>query len=216
MNFGIQLVTNPKDEPLTLAEAKAHLRVDFDAEDTLILSLIHAARETVEGKLRRSVFSQTWRMTLDQFPYPVETLTVSPSERDEYLFPSIYYSRFAIRLPRTKVTAVSSITLQDVDNSTVTLDPATYVVDTNSEPARIVPINGGGWPYVASYLPGSIAITFTAGEWDSKTVPVSIKQAMLLLMGHWYANREAVTEQNMQILPLAVDSLLERWKYYGP
>lgn len=215
MKFGIQLVTAPTSEPVTLDEAKLHLRVDFDDDDTLITSLISAAREVVEGKIRRSVFTQTWCMTLDQFPYPTETLTKSPSQRDNYLFPSLYYSYYAIELPRSQVTSVTSILFKNQDGSTVTYDPSNYAVDVSSDPARIVPVNGATWPYVDNYLPGSIAITFVAGLWDSATCPASIKQAMLLLLGHWYANREAVSAKVTTPLPLAVDALLERWVNYA-
>jgi hypothetical protein len=216
VTYGIQLVTSPTSEPVSLAEAKLHLHVDFDDEDSLIQGLIYAAREVVEGKLRRSVFMQTWQLTLDQFPYPTEVLTKSPSQRDNYLFPSLYYSYYAIELPRTKVVSITSIAFQTIDGETVTLDPSLYAVDTNSEPARIVPKNGATWPYVDNFLPGSIVVTFVAGQWDANSVPASIKQAMLLLIGNWYANREAASELNLKIVPMAVDALLERWTYYGP
>jgi hypothetical protein len=215
VNYGLQLVSGPTSEPLTLEDAKQHLRVDFTEDDSLILSLISAAREVVEGKLRRSVFSQQWQMTLDQFPYTTQILTHSPSQRDSYLFPSLYFTYYAIELPVSKVTSVDSISFLDNDGQQLTLDPSLYAVDTNSDPARIVPANGATWPYVTNYTPGSITISFTAGKWNADTVPVSIKQAILLLIGHWYANREALSDKPITTLPLAVDALLERWVNYG-
>lgn len=214
--IGVQLLSAPASEPVTVDEAKTHLRVDYSDDDAYISALISAAREVVEGRLRRSVFQQTWKLTLDQFPYPAGTLTSSPSEKDAYLFPTQYLAQYAIELPRTKVQSVSSIVFTNTDDTDVTLDSSLYFVDTNSEPARIVPSGGSTWPYVSTYRPGSIAATFVAGEWDVDTVPYSIKQAMLLLIGHWYANREAVTVNVAKTLPLAVDALLERWTYYGP
>jgi hypothetical protein len=215
VRFGLQLVSAPESEPVLLVEAKLHLRVDFTDDDDLILGLISAAREVVEGKLRRAVFQQTYELSLDQFPYPTGTLTRSPAERENYLFPSIYFVDYAIELPRSKVTSVESITFQDATAETVMLPEDQYAVDLNSEPARIVPANGGTWPYIDSYSPGSITITFRTGEWDADTVPASVKQAMLLLIGHWYANREAVTENKLTTLPLAVDCLLSRWVFYA-
>jgi hypothetical protein len=215
MKFGIQLITAPESEPVSLEEAKTHLRVDFPDDDSYVLALISAAREVVEGKLRRAVFSQTYELTLDQFPYPTEVLTRSPEQRENYLYPSIYFSDYAIDLPRSRVTSVDSITFVDVTGETVTLPEDQYAVDVKSEPARIVPANGGTWPYVTSYTPGSITIVFKAGEWDADSVPVSVKQAMLLLVGHWYANREAVTDKPMTTLPLAVDCLLQRYVTYA-
>lgn len=215
MKFGLQLVSAPESEPVSVEEAKAHLRVDFIDDDSLILSLISAAREVVEGKLRRSVFSQTYKLSLDQFPYPTSILTKSPAQRENWLFPSIYFSDYAIELPTSKVTSVDSITFKDVTGQAVTLPEDHYALDVNSVPARIVPANGGTWPYINSYSPGSIEITFKAGEWDGDSVPVSIKQAMLLLIGHWYANRAAVTDKPMTTLPMAVDCLLQRWVTYA-
>jgi hypothetical protein len=214
--FGLQLVSAPESEPGSLEEAKTHLRVDFPDDDGYILALISAAREVVEGKLRRAVFQQTYELSLDQFPYPTGTLTRSPEQRENYLFPSVYFADYAIDLPRSKVTSVDSIIFQGISGETVTLTEDQYTIDLNSEPARIVPADGGTWPYINSYSPGSITITFKAGLWDDNSVPASIKHAILLLVGHWYANREAVTENKLTTLPLAVDALLERWKYYGP
>lgn len=213
--FGLQLVSAPESEPVSLVEAKLHLRVDFSDEDDLILGLISAAREVVEGKLRRAVFQQTYKLSLDQFPYPTGTLTRSPKQRENYLFPSIYFADYALELPRTKVTSLESITFQDMTGETVPLPEDRYAIDLNSEPARIVPANGGTWPYINSYSPGSIKITFKAGEWDADTVPASVKQAMLLLIGHWYSNREAVTDKPMTTLPMAVECLLQRWVTYA-
>lgn len=216
MKYGLQLVTSPQSEPVSLIEAKAHLRVDFADEDDNIQGLIYAAREVVEGKLRRAVFEQTYEMTLDQFPYPSGLDTKTPEQRDGYLFPSLHFTYFAIELPRSKVTSVDAITFKPSPSAdAVTLDPAFYAVDTNSEPARIVPVAGATWPYVGSYMPGSITIAFKAGQWDSDSVPQSIKHAMLLLIGHWYANREAVSGKQLSTMPLAVDALLERWVFYG-
>jgi hypothetical protein len=209
--YGIELVSAPESEPCSLEESKTHLRVDFPDDDGYILALISAAREVVEGKLRRAVFQQTYELSLDQFPYPTGTLTRSPEQRENYLFPSVYFADYAIELPRSKVTSVDSIIFQDVTGEPVTLPEDQYVADLNSEPARIVPANGGTWPYINSYSPGSITITFKAGLWDADTIPASVKQAMLLLVGHWYANREAVTENKLTTLPLAVDCLLQRW-----
>lgn len=213
--FGLQLVSAPNSEPVSLEEAKAHLRLDFNDDDQLVLSLISAAREVVEGNLRRAVFSQTYELTLDQFPYPTGTLTRTPDQRENYLFPSIYFSDYAIEFPLSKVTSVDSITFVDVTGEKVTLPEAQYAFDVNTVPARIVPSNGGTWPYINSYSPGSITITFKAGEWNSDTVPASVKQAMLLLLGHWYANREAVTDKAMTTLPMAVDCLLARFVSYA-
>jgi len=80
MTFGLQLITAPESEPVSLEQSKTHLRVDYPDDDSYILALISAAREVVEGKLRRAVFEQTYQLTLDQFPYPTEILALQHRE----------------------------------------------------------------------------------------------------------------------------------------
>lgn len=217
--FGLQLVTGPQAEPVTLAQAKQHLRVDFTNDDTLITTLISAAREQVEGILQRAIFNQTWVLSLDQFPFPASFSTYAPNIRENYLGNALFYDWTAIVLPLPRLSSVTSITYRGANGQPVALDPSSYAVDSNSEPARIVPGNGGSWPYPATYTPGSIKITFVTGSYgngtDTNTCPASIVQAILLIVGHLYANREAVTAQPMTTLPLAVDALLSPYKFHG-
>ena len=65
---GLTLVTAPASEPVSLTEAKAHLRLDSADDDSLITALIRSARETAEAHMRRALVSQTWRLSLDRFP----------------------------------------------------------------------------------------------------------------------------------------------------
>ncbi len=202
-------ITQPKAEPVTLAMAKQHLRVDFDDDDALIDTLIVAAREYVEKITRRALYERTVLLSLDSFPLqwsetlnPIQTNRVVPQ----------YWEHFEIRLPKPKVTAILSITYQDEAGNTITLDPSTYRSDLNSTPARVVPAPGAAWPYVATYVPGSVQVTYTAGSYgDGETVdncPASIKQAMLLLISGWYSNRDSVSPLTMKTVPFAVDALL--------
>ena len=65
---GLTLVTAPASEPVSLAEAKAHLRIEAADDDSLIGALITAARQSAEAHMRRALMSQTWRLSLDRFP----------------------------------------------------------------------------------------------------------------------------------------------------
>jgi hypothetical protein len=219
MKFGLQLVTGPVVEPVTLDAAKLHLRVDYPNDDALISSLIVAARETVEGQLNRIIFEQTWVLTLDQFPYPVSVRTIAPGTRDAFFGAGLYFDWTAINLPLPRLTSITSITYLDEAGQPQTLDPSTYVVDSVSEPARIVPAKGGSWPYPSCYTPGSVKITFLTGTYGDGVTknlcPRSICQAVLLLIGHWYANREAASPTSMTTLPLAVDMLLSKHKFFS-
>lgn len=62
------LTDGPAVEPVTLAEAKAHLRVDGTAEDTLIGSLIVTSRLHVEAAMGLALVTQSWSVFLDAWP----------------------------------------------------------------------------------------------------------------------------------------------------
>ena len=66
----LQLVTPPAEEPVSLADAKLHLRVDFTDDDALITSLIAAARQAAETLTGRQIVTARWKLVLDSFPGP--------------------------------------------------------------------------------------------------------------------------------------------------
>ena len=177
------LVSAPAEEPVTVTEAKAHLRVDDTNSDTLITSLIVAAREYAETFTRRALITQTWDWIADGFPG-------------------------TIVLPLPRLVSVTSITYIDSDGNSQTLAASTYTVDTDSEPGRIVPAFGKSWPVTRAVF-NAVTVRFVAGYGAAAAVPQTIKQAMLLLIGHWYDHREAVAHaQTVVEVPMAVDTLL--------
>lgn len=183
----IKIVTEPIEDPVTLQEAKDHLRVDISADDGVIRSLIQAARETAETITRRALITQTWNYILDVWP---------DSDR--------------IKIPLPPLQSVSSITYKGTDGSTSTFAASSYIVDTNSEPGQVVLAYGESWPGTALYPVGGITVQFVAGYGDDpQDVPQQIRQAMLLLIGHWYENREdSVGVGNVQRIPMGATSLL--------
>jgi len=105
---------------------------------------------------------------------------------------------------------VNSLKYFDTDGVEQTLTEGTdFLVDNESEPGRITPAPDTGWPATQN-RPNAVSVEFVAGFGDASKVPQGIKQAILLMVGHWYENREAVTMQgnNAGELPMAVDSLL--------
>lgn len=159
-------ITAPAVEPVTLAEAKLHLRVDSNDEDVHIAGLITAAREQAESNTRRALITQTWRLTLDAFPGIIE-------------------------LPRPRLQAVTSVQYVDTGGVMQTLDASAYQVAGTSEPARILPAYGRNWPATRHQLE-AVSITYTAGYGNAGAdVPASIRQWMLLYIGALYENREA-------------------------
>jgi hypothetical protein len=162
--------SHPYAEPVTLEQAKAQLTVDagFTADDPLITALITAARQYVEKLMNRAIFNRNMQLFLDFFPFPVYDGTVNPNDR--HCLYGYFWHALAIKLPRPCCLSVQSIKYIDLTGTLQTLDPATYFVDVNSEPARIVPQPGVYWPYTQSWLPDSVVISYTAGSYDAQIV----------------------------------------------
>lgn len=167
--MALVLTQTPAIEPLTLADAKAHLRVDIVDDDALITSLITAARQWCEAFQGRAYVTQTWQLWLDSWP-----------EGDEIL------------IPRPPLQSVTSIKYYGADGAEYVMPATDYLVDTKSEPGRIVLGYGRTWPSVTLRPASTIVVEFVAGYGAASAVPEKVKQALLLLVGHWYAHREAV------------------------
>ena len=181
--------TNPAVEPVSLNEAKDHLRVDEATEDDLISRLISVSREHLEDYCNRGLITQTWELTQDGFD-------------DDGL----------ILLPRPPVQSVTEIQYVDTDQVTQTLAADQYVLDSISEPGVIRAAHNVEWPSISDDS-GSVKITYVVGYGDAASdVPTPLKQAMLLLIGHWYEHRETVSEGVwMRQVPMAAISLM--WPY---
>ena len=209
-------LTSPAVEPVTLDQAKSQLNVDsaFTDDDVLIAGYITAAREYCEEVMQRAIFSRSVQFTCDNFPYPDYSFTVNPVDR--HCMYGRYWHQSAIELPFPNCVSVESITYLDTTATQQTVDPTTYYVDVNSEPARIVPKSNLFWPYTQSYLPGSVKVTFTAGSYgDGETddnCPQAIRQAILLLVSYWYGHRDAAESNTPKEVPFAVEALLGAYK----
>ncbi|WP_213805753.1 head-tail connector protein [Granulicella sp. dw_53] len=217
MPLNLKLVTPPVAEPVSLALAKGHLRVDFPNDDDLIAMYVTAARQYAEIYTQRAIFTQTWLRTLDNFPlWTGWNGTTNPVDRQNWPYYAGLWDQLTIELPWPSTVSVTSITYLDSTNTLRTLDPAQYYVDTTSEPARIVPANGSYWPTVMTYVPGAVKITYIAGSYgdgvDINTCPQTIVMAILLLVGHWYEHRENASELNLKNIPLGVNTLLDQAK----
>jgi len=168
--MALKLIASPAIEPVSLDEAKSHLRVDGTDDDNLITSLIAAARRWCEKFQRRAYITQTWELWLDSWP-----------------------EKNYIIIPRPPLQDVSSVKYYGTDDSEYTFDQANYFVDTKSEPGRVVLGYKKNWPSVTLRPANGVVVTFTAGYGDNaEKVPEEVKQAMKLLIGHWYEHREAV------------------------
>ena len=185
--MALRLVTGPTTEPLTLTEAKAHLRVTTTDDDTYIAALIVAAREAAEQRTGRALFTQTWLRTLDSFPD-------------------------AIVLRRSPIQSVSFVKYVDTAGTLQTLAPAAYAVDTENEPGWVVPAYGYSWPVTYSTI-NAVTVQYLAGWSSAGAIPQTIKQWMLMRIGALYEIREAESGPTSGSFskPSFVDGLLERY-----
>ena len=176
------VIVGPTQEPISLSEAKEHLRVG-DSDDNYISDLITCAREFCEEYQGRAYFSQTLEITLDQWPY----------ENNIY----IRHEAYRFELPRaTPLQSITSIIYKDQDGTPNTWEAANYIIDTDSQPGQIVLPYGSIWPQFSLYPVNAIRIRYVAGidpASPATPFPARIRQAMRLLIGHWFENREAAT-----------------------
>ena len=203
--MSIQLVTPPAEEPVTLIEAKLHLRVDFDDDDTLIASLITAARQAAETLTGRQFITARWKQVLDCFPGP--SLMGVPAGQ-AFTLPG-----HAILLAKAPVQSVVSINYLDMGSVNQTMSALTYTVDAASEPARITPVFGQIWPICLPQI-GAVSVTFDAGYGTAAQVPEGIKSWIKLRVGSLYAHREevaALSRGRIDSLPF-IDGLLDPYK----
>lgn len=186
----LRRVTQPVVEPVSLADAKAHCRIDGSEDDAYVASLISAAREWVEDYIDRTLVYTQYQMRLDQFP------------------PEIELPRPPMAMDGTATSVAVTYTL-NATGQTATLATSEYRVDRDSTPGAIRNLYGQTWP---SNLddPGSITVTWWAGFGvDGSTVPVRAKHAMLMLISTWYERRTAVDNVSANEVPFGVKSLLD-------
>lgn len=189
--MGLVIATAPAAEPISTADAKLHLRVDITDDNDLIDALVKVAREHVEIITRRALITQTWDYYLDDFP------------GEDY-----------IEIPLPPLQSVTYIKYTDSDGTVNTFSSASYTVDTKNTPGRVVLNDGYSWPGDSLAVASAVNVRFIAGYGGTgASVPTPIIQAMKLLVGHYYENREAVFmgRTKPELLPMAVNDLL--WSY---
>jgi uncharacterized phiE125 gp8 family phage protein len=212
-------LSSPAVEPVTLSHAKRQLVVDasFTDDDEFITSLIITARQHCEKLMQRAVYDRDVLLSLDAFPIPTFGSTLNPSDRRAFYTGTYIWEHLAIRLPLPACQSVTSITFYDQAGNQYTVDPATYNVDTISEPCRIVPKWSCTWPTAAYFTPGSVQVTFVAGTYgdgvETNTCPEPIKQAILLLVSYWYQHRDSAELNATKQIEFGVDALLTPYMF---
>lgn len=173
----LDIVSPPAAEPVSLAEAKGHLRVDldFDADDDLISRQIQSARIKCEAYARQAFVTTGFELYLDGFPI-------------RYGFHATALARQnVIELGVCPLIAVESITYLDDDDVEQTLDPSTYRV-LPGKPGAIQLRRLETWPSCPPQL-DAVCVRFTAGYGAAADVPAPAKDAILITLANPYANR---------------------------
>jgi uncharacterized phiE125 gp8 family phage protein len=183
----LSLYTAPTDEPLLLAQAKQHLRISGTAEDAYLLALIAVARRECEQRTGRCLVTQTWDVRYDSFAEAVRGSQMHP--------------------PRSPVQSVTHVKYHDTAGVQQTWPSNQYQLARGLAP-RLAPVEGVSWPSTGDRMQ-AVEIRLVCGYGEPDAVPEELAQWMLLMIGHWFENREAVTQRTMSRLPF-VDGLLDR------
>lgn len=185
--MALVLYSAPAVEPISLTEAKLHLRVDGTDEDSLIGALITAARLDIETMSLHKLISQTWDWYMDDWPS-------SP-----------------VQVPFPPLASVTGIYYTIEGAAEATWSSSYYSVDAYSVPGWIVLQSTASWPSGSLIEANGVRIRFVCGFGAAgSNVDSRLRQAMLLLIGHYYEHREAVViERGMNVveMPLAVGAL---------
>lgn len=203
------LVTPPAMLPVSLEEAKLHLKVEGDEENTLITGLLQAAVSHLDGWtgiLGRCLVEQTWRVSVDAFCREIPLLLAPIIE-------------------------VASVTWRNADGQLSTVSDDEYLLEVDAGGNTSVRFrNSYAFP-TGLYEAGAVSVTFKAGypttpavaeDPDAdppvaaapavSTVPPALKVAILLMVGHWYANRETASDGGISEVPLAAQMLVSPFR----
>ncbi len=188
----LALVTPPAGLALTLADAKAHCRVEHALDDAYITALVKAATLTAEAKTGRRFITQVWEARYDRAP-----------------------SCPALDIPYAPLQSIGAITYRDAAGALQTWDAANYQVDTAGLRGRVAPVYGGTWPAARADL-GSFVVRFTCGYGaDASAVPEPLRQAIAILVATYYEFRVAfVSGVPVNEVPRAVDALIDPFRTF--
>lgn len=193
--MGQKLVTEPAEEPVSLEEAKLHLREDSSDQDDLIEIFIKAARQAVEKFTGLGLIDQTWDIYLDEFPTADKP----------------------IEMPLQPVVEVVGLFYIDGSGAEQEIDVASYRVDDVSVPSRISAVSS--WPS-ADDVSNAVRARVRVGYLDTNSppgenVPAPLKSAMLLIIGNLYAQRETIVVGATAVeLPWAARFLMEPYRVH--
>lgn len=176
--------TSAAASPVSLLDAREHLRVTGSDEDMLIFRLLEASVGAISERVGRSLGAETWAMSL------------AGASGD-------------INLPYPPVQSVTSIEYFDTGDLPQTAALSDFYLFSGDDRTTLRPKPGKAWPNTAT-REDAVTITFVAGY---NTIPAPLRTAVLLMTGHLFENREAVAVGvSVAELPLGVESLVSLYR----
>ncbi len=176
-------VTDVSAEPVTIAEIKAHLRIDGTNDDTTVAAYALAARRLIEAYTGCRMMPRTEKLLLDRFP-PVKELLI----------------------PAAPISAITAITYFDQDGNPTVFDSSFYITDARGPLGLVALKYGVIWPILGSLRRpvNAVEVSFASGYADAAHVPEELKLAIKLLTGHFFENREETTLMTVSQIPLGI------------
>jgi len=185
-------VTGPAREPLSIEDAKEHLRIDQHEEDVWLLDAIKATRQRAEGMMGRALVTQTLEVALSGWP-----------------------AGRVIELPRPPLVSVTSVKYYGEDDTEYTLAASNYHADTRTTPGRIVLKGTAQWPATALREVNGVIIRYVAGYGsEAADVPAEIRAALKLWLGELYEVRENSAAGGLVTVPSAAEKLLLKYRVF--
>ena len=181
-----ELITQPAEEPVTLAEFKSHAKIEDDFSDDILPGFIVAARKAIEKHTKRSLITQTWSLPLDAWP------EVFNGERHRI-----------VNLPHRPIQSVDSV---EVDGTAITASANWVLRQADLIVATSVITPGED-------VSDGVVIEYTAGYGAAADVPEDLKLAIKMLALHYFTGRGATSPQGIyhQVIPLGVESILHSY-----
>lgn len=178
------LVTPPALEPVTIADARAFLRISTESEDEILRRIIKTARELVEAETGLALVDQTWRLRVDRWPRS---------------------GRLAIF--KYPVKAVTAVVAYRPDGSAISMEPEEFILQHGRRPQRVYMAQ---YPDAQTFC--GLEVDFIAGFGETGVeVPDALKQAILTLTAHLYENRAGLDTTKAE-LPTMVGQMVDSWR----
>jgi len=184
--MGLTITVQPTSEPVTVDELRAHLRLDSSDFDAELTRLITAARKSCEARLKRQLINATYQWTMD------------------------YWPGYCMEIPQGPLSSVTSIQYYDGDGTLQTWASTNYQVDTTTLYGTVTLAYNSTFPTLQTDKKNAVLVTFVAGYGASASyVPENVKQAILVLAGHWFEIATPVNIGNIVTeIPLHIEWML--------